>query len=140
MSLKLRYRGPFPFALGTVDKADGTLVKLNANGRPAQIGVLEDMPGPGRHFYNPLEFEVALVPDIIVKPGQIGVVTSKMGKDRTSNSFLVDQEGVKGVWRKVLTPGRYRMNNYAYDVKLVDADSCLGSRPAGARRPRRPGP
>jgi regulator of protease activity HflC (stomatin/prohibitin superfamily) len=132
-SLKLRYRGPFPFALGRVDKADGTLVKLNASGRPAQIGVLEDMPGPGRHFYNPLEFERELVPDIIVKPGQIGIVTSRMGKSRTGNSFLVDNEGERGVWRKVLTPGRYRMNSYAYEVKLVDADSCLGARAAGTR-------
>jgi regulator of protease activity HflC (stomatin/prohibitin superfamily) len=133
-SLKLRYRGPFPFAIGRVDKADGTLVKLDASGRPSQIGILEDMPGPGRHFYNPLEFERELVPDIIVKPGQIGVVTSKMGKDRKGGSFLVDSEGERGVWRKVLTPGRYRLNNYAYDVKLVDGDACVGTRAGGAKR------
>jgi regulator of protease activity HflC (stomatin/prohibitin superfamily) len=132
-SLKLRYRGPFPFALGRLDKADGTLVKLNASGRPSQIGILEDMPGPGRHFYNPLEFERELVPDVIVKPGQVGIVTSKMGKSRTGGSFLVDNEGERGVWRKVLTPGRYRLNNYAYDVKLENVDACLGARPKGTK-------
>ena len=47
-----------------------------------QVGILEAMPGPGRHFYSPLEFERELVPDILVKPGQIGVVTAKMGKSR----------------------------------------------------------
>ena len=133
-SLKLRYVGPFPFALGRVDKADGTLVKLDASGRPSQIGILEAMPGPGRHFYNPFEFERELVPDIVVKPGQVGIVTSKMGKDRVGGSFLVDKEGDRGVWRKVLTPGRYRMNNYAYDVKLVNADACLATRAKGAKR------
>ncbi len=51
------------------------------------------MPGPGRHFYSPLEFERELVPDIIVKPGKIGIVTSKMGKNRTGGAFLVDNEG-----------------------------------------------
>ncbi len=129
----LRYRGPFPFAIGRVEKADGTLVKLDAHGRPSQVGVLEDMPGPGRHFYNPLEFERELVPDVIVKPGQVGLVTSKMGKDRTGGSFLVDNDGERGVWRKVLTPGRYRLNNYAYEVKLVDADACLGARAKGSK-------
>jgi regulator of protease activity HflC (stomatin/prohibitin superfamily) len=134
-SLKLRYKGPFPFALGRLDKADGTLVKLDASGRPSQIGILEDMPGPGRHFYNPLEFQTELVPDIIVKPGQIGIVTSKVGKNQTGNGFLVDNEGEQGVWRKVLTPGRYRLNNYAYVVELVDADACLVTRAPGTKKP-----
>ena len=132
-SLRVRYRGPFPFAFGHVDQADGTLVKLDAKGRPMQVGILEDMPGPGRHFYNPLEFETEQVPDVVVKPGKVGIVTSNMGKARTGGSFLVDIEGERGVWRKVLTPGRYRLNSYAYSVKLVDADACVQTHAKGPR-------
>ncbi len=136
-SLFLRYKGPFPFAMGSVSQApDGTLVTLDASGRPKQIGILEEMPGPGRHFYSPLEFEHDIVPDIIVKPGKIGIVTAKMGKSRTGGSFLVDREGDRGVWRKVLTPGRYRLNKYAYDVKLVDVDACVEAK---SRAPKRDG-
>ena len=138
-SLLLRYKGPFPFALGRVGKApDGTLVTLDASGRPDQVGILEDMPGPGRHFYSPLEFERELVPDILVKPGKVGIVTARMGRSRTGGSFLVDNEGDRGVWRRVLTPGRYRLNKYAYDVKLVDVDACVETRPKGLKRPGDP--
>jgi len=133
-SLLLRYKGPFPFAIGKVGQApDGTLVTLDASGRPNQVGILEAMPGPGRHFYSPLEFERELVPDVVIKPGQVGIVTAKMGKERTGTSFLVDREGERGVWRKVLTPGRYRLNKYAYDVKQVDADACVGTHALGKR-------
>ena len=138
-SLLLRYKGPFPFAIGRVGQApDGTLVTLDASGRPVQVGILEAMPGPGRHFYSPLEFERELVPDILIKPGQVGIVTAKMGKERTGTSFLVDREGERGVWRKVLTPGRYRLNKYAYDVKSVDADACVGTHAMGKRDPADP--
>ena len=134
-SLLLRYKGPFPFAIGGVGRApDGSLVALDASGRPEQVGILADMPGPGRHFYSPLEFEHELVPDILVKPGKVGIVTAKMGKSRTGGSFLVDKEGDRGVWRRVLTPGRYRLNKYAYDVKLVDVDACVEARPKGLRK------
>ena len=138
-SLLLRYKGPFPFALGKVGQApDGTLVSLDASGQPRQVGILEDMPGPGRHFYSPLEFERELVPDIVVKPGKIGIVTAKMGKSHTGGSFLVDAEGDRGVWRRVLTPGRYRLNRYAHDVKLVDVDACVESKTKGLSRPGDP--
>ena len=33
-------------------------------------------------------------------------------------------KGYRGILRKVLTPGRYRINKYAYDVKIVDVDAC----------------
>jgi SPFH domain / Band 7 family len=125
-SLFLRYRGPFPFAIGGVTKApDGTLVTLDSSGRPKQIGILEDMPGPGRHFYSPFEFEHELVPDVLILPGKIGIVTSKVGTTREGGSYLVDDKGERGIWRRVLTPGRYRFNKYAYDVKLVDVDACV---------------
>ena len=134
-SLLLRYKGPFPFAMGGVSQAaDGTLVQLDGSGRPKQVGILEAMPGPGRHFYSPLEYERVLVEDVMIKPGKIGIVTAKMGKSRTNGSFLVDNPGDRGVWRKVLTPGRYRMNSYAYDVKQVDVNACVETKGTNKQR------
>ncbi len=123
-SLLLRYRGPWPF--GTVAKApEGTLAQTDSAGWPRQIGILETMPGPGRHFYSPLEFESQLVKDRVIAPGTIGVVVSKVGKPLPSGTYLVDEDGYRGIRRKVLTPGRYRINSYAYDVKIVDVDACV---------------
>lgn len=132
-SLLLRYKGPFPF--GSAERVgEGELVKMDESGRPEKVGILEVMPGPGRHFYSPFEFETELVPDTIIKPGQLGVVTSRTGKPLPPGAYLVDQEGFRGVLRKVLTPGRYRMNKYAFDVKVVDVDACVRTRSEGARK------
>lgn len=133
-SLLLRYRGPWPFE--TVSKApEGTLVQTDSSGRPLQIGILENMPGPGRHFYSPLEFESQLVKDEIIAPGTIGIVVSKVGKPLPSGTYLVDDYGYQGIRRKVLTPGRYRINSYAYDVKVVDVDACVEANTRVTRTP-----
>lgn len=124
-SLMLRYRGPWPF-YNAPQAPEGTLVALDKRGRPDKAGVLEAMPGPGRHFYSPLEYEVEYVPDIVIKPGEIGVVTSKVGKDLPSGTFVAE-EGFKGVQRNLLTPGRYRINKYAYQVEAMPIHACVGS-------------
>ena len=121
-SLLVRYKGPWPFG-STSQAPEGTLVKVVA-GRPLEVGILESMPGPGRHFYSPLEYEIQLVPDQVVPPGRIGVVVSKIGKPLPEGTYLVDDKGFRGILRKVLTPGRYRINTYGFDVKIVDVDSC----------------
>jgi SPFH domain / Band 7 family len=121
-SLLVRYKGPWPFG-STSQAPEGTLVKVVA-GRPLEVGILENMPGSGRHFYSPLEYEIQLVPDQIIPPGRIGVVVSKIGKPLPEGTYLVDAKGYRGILRKVLTPGRYRINTYGFDVKIVDVDSC----------------
>ena len=94
-SLLLRYKGPFPF--GSVPQApDGTLVQVNPSGRPKQVGILETMPGPGRHFYSPLEYETTLVKDILIEPGSIGVVTSKVGKSLPAGTYPGRLRGLSG--------------------------------------------
>ncbi|MFO0954533.1 MAG: SPFH domain-containing protein [Isosphaeraceae bacterium] len=125
-SLLLRYKGPWPFgASGAAAAGDGELVKLDASGRPQRVGILEAMPGPGRHFYSPLEYERQVVPDVVIEPGKLGVVVSKVGKQLPAGTYLADEDGYRGIRRKVLTPGRYRINSYAYDVRPVDVDSCV---------------
>src|SRR4029077_12357177 len=132
-SLLLNYKGPWP--VGNVPQApEGTLVQTDSRGRPLQGGIFEAMPGPGRHFYSPLEYERKLVKDLILPPGKIGVVVSKFGKPLPPSTYLSDGEGYRGIRRRVLTPGRYRMNEYAYDVKVVDVDACVE---ANSRAPRK---
>ena len=123
-SLLLRYKGPWPFGSSATMAPEGALVKIDSRGRPLQVGILEVMPGPGRHFYTPLEYERELVPDTMIPPGKLGVVVSKGGKPLASG-FLADEEGYRGIRRKVLTPGRYRLNKYAFDVRIVDVDACV---------------
>lgn len=119
-SLQLYYRGPFPF--GSAPQApEGTLAQTDAWGRPSQIGVLEQMPGPGRHFYSPLEYRSEIVPDIVIKPNELGVVISRVGKPLPEGAVLAEGPGYRGTWRRVLTPGRYRMNPFAYTVKVIGA-------------------
>ena len=83
------------------------------------------MPGPGRHFYSPLEYEKKLIPDLIVPPGKLGVVLAKFGKPLPAGTYLTDAPGYRGIRRRVLTPGRYRMNEYAYNVNIIDVDACV---------------
>lgn len=126
-SLSVRYKGPFPPFLRSVRSSEGKLVKLNSWGFPEAIGVLEEMPGPGRHFYNPWEYECKLVKDTVIAPGKVGIVSSKVGEELPAGQILADGPGYKGIWRRVLTPGRYRLNvAYAYEVKEVDAAEATG--------------
>jgi regulator of protease activity HflC (stomatin/prohibitin superfamily) len=132
-SVLLRYKGPWPF--GNVPQApEGTLAQTDAAGRPRQVGVLETMPGPGRHFYSPLEWEVQLVKDQVIPPGKLGVLVAKFGKPLPEGTYLVDADGYRGIHRRVLTPGRYRINPYAYDLDVVDVDACVETRTRLNRR------
>jgi hypothetical protein len=131
-SLLVRYRGPWPF--GSAPEApEGRLAQTDAKGRPLQVGILEAMPGPGRHFYSPLEYETVLVDDLIIPPGKLGVMVAKFGKSLPSG-YLADDPGYRGIRRKVLTPGRYRINTYGFEVSVVDVDACVEPR----TRPNRP--
>jgi regulator of protease activity HflC (stomatin/prohibitin superfamily) len=90
------------------------------------------MKGPGRHFYCPLWWERTIVDDLIVKPGEVAIVTSLVGKDLPSDpsgegKFLVEGDlgntEYKGILRKVYGPGRYRVNPYAYQLKIVQTET-----------------
>lgn len=135
-SLLLQYKGSLLLG-GNKYPEDGRLAKMAAG----EVGVMDQMPGPGRHFYCPIWWERTIVPDQVVKPGEVAIVTSLVGKDlRTRPSaeagqpadsqgdvqFLVDGDigntEYKGVLRKVYGPGRYRVNPYAYEFKIVKTD------------------
>lgn len=120
-SLLLRYKGPL--ILPAKPAEPGRLAEAG------QVGVLREMKGPGRHFYNPIYWERTIVPDVVILPGQIGVVTSKVGDPLPAGEFLVDGDlqgdaitRNRGILRKVFGPGRYRANPYAYEFKIVGTE------------------
>lgn len=124
-SLVMRYKGPpLPFLPGNCPAAaPGQFAKVDDNGRPLEVGILKDMLGPGRHFRWVGWWETRLVKDTVVPPGSVAVVSSKMGKDLTDGDFLVDGDldstEEKGILRQVFAPGTYRINDYAYNVEVI---------------------
>jgi hypothetical protein len=65
----------------------------------------------------------------VVKPGEVAVITSRMGNELPPGQFLVEGDlygpnraQFKGTLRKVLGPGRYRLHKYAFDYKIITAE------------------
>ncbi len=90
--------------------------------KPGQRGIQEQVLGEGRHFLNPWTYEYKIMPTIMIPPGKVGIVTAKVGNDLPPGEFLAEP-GQKGIWRRVLGPGRHRLNPYGYQVDIVDAVS-----------------
>ncbi len=115
-SLQLRYKGPLLFG-------SRKMAKTGYWAGEGEIGVLEKLRGPGRHFYCPIWYERTLVDDMEIKPGQVGIVTCKIGDVLPTGQFLVDgnigETKQKGILRKALGPGRYRIHPYGYTVKVI---------------------
>ncbi len=88
--------------------------------REGQMGIQEQVLGEGRHFRNPYQYNIQIMPVIDIPPGKIGVVTAKVGADLPQGEFLAN-EGQKGIARRVLGPGKYRLNPVGYEVKIEDA-------------------
>ena len=125
-SLMLRYKGPLVFRVGITNATPGQFAKVDEDGDPIEVGILEQMKGPGRHFYCPIWWEVTKVPDIVVPNGSVAIVTSKMGDQLPQGQFLVegdlDQAQFKGILRKAFGPGRYRANPYRFDFKIIQIE------------------
>lgn len=112
----------------TVVPSDKMLIVIAKTGKempPGQIiaetgqkGVRLEPLGPGRHFVNPFLYERQLKDQVVVKGGEVGVVITKFGKELAAGEFLAGPGG-RGIQREVLLPGTYRLNPYAYEVRVV---------------------
>lgn len=132
-SVLLRYKGPplpLPLLGAKPAATPGQFAQVDADGNPEEVGILKEMLGPGRHFRCPLWWERTIVSDIVINPGEVGVVTSKLGNNLPAGEFLVDGElgdtEFKGILRKVLGPGVYRVNPYAYQVSTIELETIGG--------------
>jgi hypothetical protein len=110
-----------PAQMGVVIKKFG--MKLDEGqilAKPGERGVQAAVLGEGRHFINPVTVKIEKHPCVLIKPGKIGVVTSKVGKEPPGDRILADDDE-KGIWKQVLTPGLHRLNPYGYKVEIRDA-------------------
>lgn len=116
-SLMLRYKGPLIFHVGKKEAAPGQWAN------EGEVGVLKELRGVGRHFYCPIWWERTIVKDVIIRPGEVGLVTCKLGDELPAGEFMVDGDigttTKKGILRKVLHPAHYRINPYGYEVQIV---------------------
>ncbi|MEI6414106.1 MAG: SPFH domain-containing protein [Pseudomonadota bacterium] len=88
--------------------------------QPGQQGVQAAVLGEGRYFYNPWLYEWQRFPVMSIEPGKVGIVTAMVGSDLPTGEFLAN-EGQKGIQRRVLGPGKYRLNPYGYRVEVISA-------------------
>ena len=113
------YVGPEQMAVITAKTGDA-LPPGEILAKKGQMGIQEDVLGEGRHFRNPYEYDRIIMPVITILPGKIGVVTAKVGAALPQGEFLAN-ETQKGIWRRVLGPGTYRLNPYGYEITIEDA-------------------
>ena len=79
-----------------------------------QLSVLS----PGRYRINTKLFTISVVPVTNVTVGTVVVIKSNVGEAVDSKDRLVEV-GQKGVWKKPLTEGKYRLHTKAYEVTPI---------------------
>ena len=84
-------------------------------------GIWKDVLAEGRYFFNPLRYDIRIVPAINIPLGRMGIVTSKVGKELPPGEIIATSKDSKGVWRDVLGPGVYRLNPEGYSVEITEA-------------------
>jgi regulator of protease activity HflC (stomatin/prohibitin superfamily) len=101
-------------------------------------GIQEKIYGEGRYFINPILNERSIMPMVTpvaqrgylpydavpgyVSAREVGVVKSLSGENLPSGEFLVEPgQNKKGILRHALTPGVWRLNPKAYEIKLEKA-------------------
>lgn len=85
---------------------------------PGQKGIQRAVHGEGWHFVLPIVYTTELVPNVVIKPGFVGVVTS-LGGATPPGGRVIAEHGERGILREVLLPGSYRLNPYGFKVEEV---------------------
>lgn len=109
-----------PKEIGVVRALDGDPLPEGEGQQLAEIGQKgpwKKVLSPGTYRLNPRAYEVSIEKAVIIKPGQIGIKISKIGKTLPPGELLAT-EGYKGVQREILVPGCYRLNPIEYEVEI----------------------
>ncbi len=88
---------------------------------PGEKGVQRVPLAEGRHFLNPINNDWTIVSATTIPAGKVGIVTSKTGKELPPGEIIAPDDDYKGVWRRVLGPGTYRLNPEGYEIEVKDA-------------------
>lgn len=87
----------------------------------AKRGSRRKVLAEGRHFLNPIQYDVEIVPAVSIPLGKVGIVTAKVGRELPPGEIIAPDRESKGVWRDVLGPGLYRLNPEGYQIEIADA-------------------
>jgi len=115
-----RFYVPYGYMAIITSKRGAPLKPGQILANPGQKGILKTPLGEGRHFYNPIFYTYEIRPLVKIRPGYIGIVTSKVGKPLPPGQILADK-GYKGIQKQILPPGTYRINPYGYEIQEVPA-------------------
>jgi regulator of protease activity HflC (stomatin/prohibitin superfamily) len=94
----------------------GQIIAVQPGFKGIQLEVLPE----GRYFRNPYTWSWRIEKSTEIPAGKLGVVTRLFGEDLSAGEIIA-RDGTKGILADVLSPGRHRMNPYAYRVQLFDA-------------------
>ncbi|HEX5269161.1 MAG TPA: SPFH domain-containing protein, partial [Gemmataceae bacterium] len=92
-------------------------------------GVVAEVLKPGSHRINPYVYDMQEVPYVSVTLEQVGVRTSKVGKDSKDlpagpvRGRYVVPHGYRGVEEEVLPPGDYYINPFVHSITPVEVRS-----------------
>ncbi len=125
----------------------GEVIAPNETYKGIQLQTLAD----GRHFINPILYSYERKKSVLVPAGQCLVLTRKYGNEIDADKLkrgeiLVDGDekplswdenqkrwdGERGIVREPLRPGRYFLNEHAYQWKIIDQVS-FGAEQIGVR-------
>ena len=84
-------------------------------------GIWREVLAEGRHFLDPVLYDVKLCQNISIPLGKVGIVTSKVGSELPPGEIIAADSKGKGVQREVLGPGVYRLNPEGFKVEIMDA-------------------
>lgn len=96
--------------------APGQIIAENENQKGIQLEVLSE----GRYFRNPYSWDWRIYKITDIPAGKLGVLTRLYGTDLPENQIIAGP-GQKGIVRDVLSPGKYRINPYAFRIDIFDA-------------------
>jgi hypothetical protein len=102
--------------------------------REGEKGIQEKVLGEGWHYVTPIIYTTERMPNVIIRPGHVGVVTALGGDPPADGRVLAENDNEKGIRREVLLPGTYRINPYGYKVEEVPAETIAAGKIGVMRR------
>lgn len=98
------------------DLPSGQILALEPDEKGIQLEVLAE----GRYFKNPYTWGWSIHPITDIPAGKLGVVTRLYGDDLPAGEIIA-REHTKGILAAPLSPGKHRLNPFAYRVVGHDA-------------------
>ncbi len=82
-------------------------------------GILFNVVGEGRHFYDPLLWQRLRGQAIQIEQNELGILVRKFGRPLPPGKTVATADDERGPQADVLKPGRYNINPFAYEVRRV---------------------